>query len=90
MRQKAFDFATEVVGDVNRMAEAFGKGSSPDDLMVASWNDLKVMRYVSPFFWYLFNECLHCRDIVNDVCEWAYTTMVWEILSSNGLEMADR
>jgi hypothetical protein len=46
MKQKAFDFAMEVVGDVNRMAAAFGKGASPDDLMVASWNDLKAMRSV--------------------------------------------
>jgi predicted nucleotidyltransferase len=45
MKVKAFDFATEVVGDVNRMAEAFGKGALPDDLMIASWNDLKLMRY---------------------------------------------
>jgi hypothetical protein len=44
------------VGDVNRMAEAFGRGVSPDDLMVASWNDLKVMKYaVSAFH---FVECL--------------------------------
>ena len=21
---------------------------------------------------------MFCRDIVNDVCEWAYTTTVWE------------
>jgi hypothetical protein len=33
------------VGDVNRMAEAFGGGALPDDLMVASWNDLTAMRY---------------------------------------------
>jgi hypothetical protein len=46
MKQKAFDFVTEVVGDVNRMVEAFGRGASPDDLMVASWNDLTAMRYV--------------------------------------------
>jgi hypothetical protein len=50
MKQKAFDFATEVVGDVNRMAEAFGRGTSPDDLMIASWNDLKAMKFVSFFF----------------------------------------
>jgi hypothetical protein len=50
MKQKAFDFMTEVVGDVNRMVEAFGRGTSPDDLMVASWNDLKAMRYVRLFF----------------------------------------
>ena len=37
-KQKALDFATEIVGDVNRIAEAFGRGASPDDLMVASWN----------------------------------------------------
>ena len=46
MKQKAFDFAMEVVGDINRMAEAFGGGALPDDLMVASWNDLTAMRYV--------------------------------------------
>jgi hypothetical protein len=46
IKQKAFDFAMEVVSDVNRMAEAFGRGASPDDLMVASWNDLKAMRFV--------------------------------------------
>jgi hypothetical protein len=39
------------VGDVNRMAEAFGRGTSPDDLMVASWNDLKAMRYVGLSIW---------------------------------------
>jgi hypothetical protein len=52
MKQKAFEFATEVVGDVDRMAEAFGRGASPDDLMVASWNDLRAMRYVGLSFWY--------------------------------------
>jgi hypothetical protein len=58
MKQKAFDFAMEVVGDVNRMAEAFGRGASPDDLMVASWNDLKAMRYVCfSFGSYLVNVC---------------------------------
>ena len=46
MKQKAFDFATEVVGDISRMAEAFGGGTSPGDLMAESWNDLKAMRYV--------------------------------------------
>ena len=46
MKQKAFDFTTEVVGDISRMAEAFGGGTLPDDLMVASWNDLTAMRYV--------------------------------------------
>jgi hypothetical protein len=50
MKQKAFDFAMEVVGDVNRMAEAFGKGASPDGLMVESWEDLKKMRYVCLYF----------------------------------------
>ena len=39
----------EVVGDINRMAEAFGGGALPDDLMVASWNDLTAMRYVCLF-----------------------------------------
>jgi hypothetical protein len=51
MKRKAFEFATEVVGDVDRMAEAFGRGASPDDLMIASWNDLKAMRYVVLSFW---------------------------------------
>jgi hypothetical protein len=46
VKQKAFDFAMEVVGDINRMAEAFGGGALPDDLMVSSWNDLTAMRYV--------------------------------------------
>ena len=55
MKQKAFDFAMEVVDDVNRMAEAFGRGTSPDDLMIAGWNDLKAMRFVSLF---LFGSCL--------------------------------
>jgi hypothetical protein len=87
MKQKAFDFATEVVGDVNRMAEAFGRGASPDDLMIASWNDLKAMKFVSFFFFgSLSNECLRHRDIVNDLCEWAYTTTVWGALSSDGLD----
>jgi hypothetical protein len=45
MKQKAFDFAISVVGDITRMAEAFGGGALPDDLMVASWNDLTAMRY---------------------------------------------
>ena len=44
MKQKAFDFATEVVGDISRMAEAFGGGTSPDNLTAASRNDLKAMR----------------------------------------------
>jgi hypothetical protein len=35
----------EVVGDVNWMVEAFGGGALSDDLMVASWNNLTVMRY---------------------------------------------
>jgi hypothetical protein len=76
MKQKAFDFATEVVDDVNRMVEAFGRGAPPDDLMVASWNDLKAMRYVCLSFGPLANKCMDCRDIINDVCEWAYTTTV--------------
>jgi hypothetical protein len=48
------------VGDVNRMAVAFGRGTSPDDLMVASWNDLKVMRFVLSVFHFvkcLINAC---------------------------------
>ena len=57
MKQKAFDFAMEVVGDINRMAEAFGGGTLPDDLMVASWNDLKAMRYVFHFGKCLMNIC---------------------------------
>ena len=51
MKQKAFHFTMEVVSDVNRMAEAFGRGTSPDDLMVASWNDLKAMRFVCFSLW---------------------------------------
>jgi hypothetical protein len=43
-----------VVDDVNRIAEAFGGGASPNDLMVASWNDLKAMRYV--FFPFLVSH----------------------------------
>ena len=52
-KQKAFDLAMEIVGDVNRIAEAFGRGASPDDLMVASWNDLTAMKYVCVFFNFL-------------------------------------
>ena len=45
------------MGDVNRIADAFGRGASPDDLMVASWNDLKAMRYVFLFGKSLINIC---------------------------------
>jgi hypothetical protein len=90
MKRKAFEFATDVVGDVDRMAEAFGRGASPDDLMVASWNDLKVMRYVGLSFWQMSNKCLYPREIVNDVCKWAYTTTVRWALSSDRLKMIDK
>jgi hypothetical protein len=50
VKRKAFDFAMDVVEDVNRMVVAFGKGSASEDLLVESWGDLKAMRYVRPFF----------------------------------------
>jgi hypothetical protein len=78
------------VGDINRMAEAFGRGASPDDLMIASWEDLQAIRYVYLFCRYAFNEYLCCRDIVNDVCKWAYTTTVWRALADDArLEVDD-
>jgi hypothetical protein len=45
-KQKAFNFVTEIVDDINRLAEAFGRGASSDDLMTASRNDLTAMKYV--------------------------------------------
>jgi hypothetical protein len=50
VKKKAFDFAMDVVEDVNRMAVAFGKGTASDDLLVESWGDLKAMRRARPFF----------------------------------------
>jgi hypothetical protein len=67
----------EVVGDVNRMSEAFGRGVSPDDLMSASWSDLKALRCVLCLSFSVdFDNGLRSRDIVNDVCKWAYDTTV--------------
>jgi hypothetical protein len=43
--KKAFDFTMGVVEDINRMADAFGKGTAPNYLLVDSWHDLKSLRY---------------------------------------------
>jgi hypothetical protein len=45
VKKKAFHFTMGVVEDIDRMADAFGKGTAPNDLLVDSWNDLKSLRY---------------------------------------------
>jgi hypothetical protein len=44
VKGKAYQFTIDVVEDLNRMVEAFGKGTAPDDMLAESWRDLKVMR----------------------------------------------
>jgi hypothetical protein len=44
VKDKAYQFAIDVVEDLNRMVEAFGKGTAPDDMLAGSWRDLKAMR----------------------------------------------
>jgi hypothetical protein len=46
-------FAMDVVEDLNRMVEAFGKGTAPDDMLAGSWKDLEAMRW----------DDFHCSDI---------------------------
>jgi hypothetical protein len=44
VKGKAYQFTIDVVEDLNRMVEAFGKGTAPDDMLAGSWRDLKAMR----------------------------------------------
>ena len=44
VKGKTYQFAIDVVEDLNRMVEAFGKGTAPDDMLAGSWKDLKAMR----------------------------------------------
>jgi hypothetical protein len=44
VKSKAYQFTIDVVEDLNRMVEAFGKGTAPDDMLAGSWKDLKAMR----------------------------------------------
>jgi hypothetical protein len=43
-KKKTYEFAKELLEDVERMANAFGKERSPNDLLIQSWQDLKAMR----------------------------------------------
>jgi hypothetical protein len=43
-KRETYEFAKELLEDVDRMAEAFGKERSPNDLLLQSWQDLKAMR----------------------------------------------
>ena len=43
-KDKAYQFTMGVVEDLNRMAEAFGKHTAPNDMLSGSWKDLKAMR----------------------------------------------
>jgi hypothetical protein len=44
VKGKAYQFTIDVVEDLNRMVEAFGKGTAPDDMLAESWRDLRTMR----------------------------------------------
>jgi hypothetical protein len=44
VKGKAYQFTIDVVEDLNRMVEAFGKGTAPDDMLAGSWRDLRAMR----------------------------------------------
>jgi hypothetical protein len=47
VKQQAYDFAVEVVRDINGMAEAFGSATSSNELLTESWNsDLQETRYI--------------------------------------------
>jgi hypothetical protein len=45
VKSRAYQFTIDAVEDLNRMVEAFGKGTAPDDMLAGSWRDLKAMRY---------------------------------------------
>jgi hypothetical protein len=44
VKGKAYQFTIDVVEDLNRMVEAFGKSTAPDDMLAGSWRDLRAMR----------------------------------------------
>jgi hypothetical protein len=44
VKDKAYQFTMDVVEDLNRMVEAFGKHTAPDEMLAGSWEDLKAMR----------------------------------------------
>jgi hypothetical protein len=44
VKDTAYQFTIDVVEDLNRMVEAFGKHTAPDDMLAGSWEDLKAMR----------------------------------------------
>jgi hypothetical protein len=78
VKKKAFDFAMDVIEDVNRMAVAFGKGTASDDLLVESWGDLKAMRYLLYFFiliiqlivWYSLLEISWTKFVNGHIRQW--------------------
>jgi hypothetical protein len=49
VKKKVFDLATNIVGDIGRMAEAFGRGTASDEYLVESWKDLTALRYARSF-----------------------------------------
>ncbi|KAJ7700223.1 hypothetical protein B0H14DRAFT_3651608 [Mycena olivaceomarginata] len=46
VKQEAFTFAMEVVGDMSKLAEAFGKSSASEQSLVFCWKNLQSMRNV--------------------------------------------
>jgi hypothetical protein len=80
VKQEAFDFAVEVVQDINRMAEAYGSATNSDNLLMESWNlDLQEMKY-SIFTSMTGMKLSFFRCIVDEVCRWASETIVWIFL----------
>ncbi len=46
-KQKVYDFTIEVVTDMNRIAGAFGKGTSDAKALYQCWEDLEETRLAS-------------------------------------------
>jgi hypothetical protein len=44
VKGKAYQFTIDVVDNLNRMVEAFGKSTALDDMLAGSWRDLRAMR----------------------------------------------
>ena len=89
VKKMAYDFAIEVCEDVSRMVEAFGKGTAPDELVLQRWNDLKDMRSVLlPELIIILISYLR-RNLVNEICRWAYELVVRRDSLSPSLSLRD-